>query len=230
MYQTKITTPIGYLYEYELLDIPERKNQDTENQGLGIQGPENQPLGNSTLGKSACLKKMKEKNNDLNNKSLHSFMDEQPSLSESEKNDSIFLSSISIKESIEKNIPGLYTYNDYVEFAKNQIDFNRIYPLALYASENTRQVATMEWVYLLADLYSSEDVDLKFSNSSYRMGTVKQKLLTITPENMIGIFTNFMSISNISNPKQYMIKALLNHNSSSGFTALAIEDKTRWMG
>lgn len=238
--QNRITVKGRFSYEYELLDFPNpdatttsnNNNSDTE-----IPHTENPSSVKPGTEKPVCGKPVdlirKINNNKLTKESFiqSKYSNSNMQLDQGEKNEGMNLPPIeTIEQAIINNRDlNKFSYFDYIEYVKNQIDFDRVKSFAFYASECNRENATMEWVKLIADLYISEDDLLYIGKAHYRMSTVKQKLMLIDWSQMIGIFSNFTKLSSekvIRNPKNYMIASLLNASSSSGLTAMAIEESS----
>lgn len=220
--QQRISTGKGHFsYEYELLDFPE---PNTENPV-----PENPDTVNPCvvypyMENHVDNKKNEKNKNDLKNNDYSIFQHECQT--NERKNELIPLS---IEEEIRSNtFSGRYSYLDYVEFTKEQLEFYRLKSLTFYVDESNRESAAMEWVYLISDLYISQEKEIIINGSRYNMGVVKQKLLLLDFILMLGIFQNFEKLKgqkSIKNPRSYMIASLINAHSASGVTANSIEEK-----
>lgn len=237
--QNRITIKGRFSYEYELLDFPNPDAYTANNNISDTEIPytENPSSVKPDTEKPACGKPV-DLNRKINNNKLtkESFIQSEYSNTvirsdQTEKNEGMNLPTIeTIEQAIINNRDlNKFSYFDYIEYVKTQIDFNKVKNFAFYATECNRESATMEWVKLMADLYISEDDLLYIGKAHYRMSTVKQKLMLIDWSQMIGIFSNFTKLSSekvIRNPKNYMIASLLNASSSSGLTAMAIEESS----
>lgn len=219
--QYKIQSTKGFYYEYELLDDPDPTHTKCT-PGKCTSGKCKD--GDPTSGKDDTLIN-NENNNTLTNNtsSNNSFIHSDKTVptgnypKEFNNNSNDFLKEgMTIKETIIANVKNdRYDFDDYVEFAKEQIDVDTSVKFIRYTDDPYRAVE--EWAIAMADIYSCTSKEFRVGKRIYDTKDIKLRLLKIDHYIFTGLLMKFADKANsIKNVKSYMQTMLINACFDSG--------------
>lgn len=114
-----------------------------------------------------------------------------------------------------KNNSNNYSFDDYYEFAFQQVDAANAEIYVNYTDK--KKEAISEWVTAMANIYSTISDTIQIGKTIEKTITAKQKLLKLDPYCFAGILIYFTDYSGrVNNVDAYMKKTLLNASSSRG--------------
>lgn len=209
--QYRIQTQNGFVYEYELLDIPENKKSSPEGDFLpvGNQHMENQPVESPQVENNTIINNKQEnnnlKNNNINNQSIKEISDNSDRLIDG--NDYLQL--------IKSNKTDSLDYNDVESFIKKYYKYDDLIESIKIHSPNGASTPEIidSFIDTILDilLTSSNEKTIKIGNTTYNTSLVKNKLLKLNNFILEELYWQIIdNQTQVKNPVAYMRALLFN--------------------